>query len=220
MYDWLVGVNNLYPSDREDFHNFLHYCKVLNIDLENDDMSKYDESFVDQLVVLTLTPDTQYNQSIFNDILNPTLVEEEHQDVYLETISTFREMCVSNEKLIATMREYDSLKAAEHMKVAQELHFFYSVSFLGKPTESDKYMWQDGFLYYDGQLVVLNTQLVSNTTFTIGECIISELGYIIHVSDLMSLDIMTLYVAKENMVSKYITKDSDYVMLNWQRFSV
>ena len=220
MYDWLVGVNNLYPSYREDFHNFLHYCKVLNIDLENDDMSKYDESFVDKLVVLTLTPDTQYNQSIFNDILNPTLVEEEHQDVYLETISTFREMCVSNEKLIATMREYDSLKAAEHMKVAQELHFFYSVSFLGKPTESDKYMWQDGFLYYDGQLVVLNTQLVSNTTFTIGECIISELGYIIHVSDLMSLDIMTLYVAKENMVSKYITKDSDYVMLNWQRFSV
>ena len=220
MYNWLIGVNDDYPSYREDYHNFLHYCKVLNIDLENDDMSKYDSDFVDKLLVLTLTPDNQYNQSIYNDILNPTLVEEEHKDVYLETISTFHEVCVSDERLTATMREYDSLKASNNIKVAQELHFFYTVSFLGQTVDPNLYSWEDGFLYYNGKLVVLNTQLISNETFTLGECIISELGYIIHVSDLMSLDIMSIYVAKENMKTKYITKDADEPLSGWLRVSV
>lgn len=220
MYNWLIGVNDEYPSYREDFYNFLHYCKVLNIDLENDDMSKYDNNFVDKLVVLTLTPDSQYNQNIYNDILNPAMPVVETSDIYLETMSSFKEACMSNEKLIATVKAHDSIKASQHMEVAKALYNFYSVAFLDKFTDDKSYTWNEGFLYYNDELVVLNTQLVSNTTFTLGEFIISELGYAVHVSNLMSLDIMTLYVAKENMMCKYITKDLEDGLVDWQRVSV
>lgn len=220
MYNWLIGINKDYPSYRDDYHNFLHYCKVLSIDLENDDMSKYDKDYVSNLTVLTLTPDSQYNQAIYNSILQPTTVSVDAPDVYLETMASFNEACMSNENLITTARTHDSLKAAQHLEEAKALYNYYSIVFLGKTTEDSKYSWNNGFLYYDDNLVIMNTQLVSNDNFTLGEFIISELGYVIHVSNLMALDIMTVYIAKENMLAKYVYKDAVDGLYKWQRVSV
>lgn len=219
MFDWIIGVNPKYPSYREDFNNFLHYCKVLNIDIENDDMTKYDNDFVDSLVVLTLTPDSQYNKAVYNNILNPEVIEEKPVDVYLETMSTFREIVSVNEHFQKLSLEYDSLLAKRNMDVAKEIHSYYSIMFLNKFPQDNLYKWEEGFLYYDGELVVLNTQLVSNTNFAIGECIVSELGYIIHVSDLMALDVMTTYVGRDNMQTKYIQKDTTQPLAGWIRMS-
>ena len=215
MFDWLHGLNNDYPSYKEDYLNFVLYCEMLNIDLYNDDFTKYDKKFVDSLVVTTLTPNHQYNQAVFDAIRDSGIESTEEVDPCLETMENFRDLCVSNEVLQKVIENHTKACAKDNLKVATALHSYQSIMLDNLPVPELKYYsWQNGFLYYKGELVILNTRLVCDDSYYDPRVIISELGFCIHVSTNMALECMTVYVAEENMKSKYIEHDHS-AMSKW-----
>ena len=218
MFDWLHGLNKDYPSYKEDYLNFVLYCDMLNIDLYNDDFTKYDKKFVDSLVVTTLTPNHQYNQVVFDAIRDSGLESETVVDPCLETMESFRSLCVSNEDLQKVINNHTRLRASENLKQATSLHSYQSLMLdnLPMPKQED-YSWQNGFLYYGNELVILNTRLICNDSYIDPRFIISELGFCIHVSTDMALECMSVYVASENMRCKYIEHNPTEVR-NWEKF--
>lgn len=218
MFDWLHGTSNTYPSYKEDYLNFVRYCDILNIDLYEDDFTKYDKQFVDSLVVTTLTPNHQYNQAVFDAIRDSGLGKEITVDVCLETMEGFRDLCASNEILQKVIGNHTQSIASKNFKLATELHYFYSVMVAktGTPVTS-KYRWNDGFLYYDDELVVLDTSLISNVNYLDPRFIISELGFCIHVATDLALECMSIYIASDNMKHKFIAHNSSEVV-EWEKF--
>ena len=223
MFDWIIGANDMYPSYRDDLVNFLQYCKILNIDLLHDDLLKYNNEFMDGLTVLTLTPDTQYNQAVFDAIRDSNLIKPAGQDndMCLQTISCFRDLCETHEVLMSVIDHHDSIRGAEHMAKAKKMHYVSALRMSGTPwIPNDKlYSWEDGFLHYNGELVILDTRLITKASFTTPRFIISELGYCVHISDTMYLEMMTIDCAYANMNNTYIRPDEDYVQNTWVWFS-
>ncbi|MCM1219036.1 MAG: hypothetical protein NC548_31525 [Lachnospiraceae bacterium] len=222
MFDWIIGANNMYSSYRDDLVNFLQYCKILNIDLINDDLRKYDNDFIDNLTVLTLTPDTQYCQAVFDAIRDSGLVipSTDAEDICLTTMNCFRDICDTNATLIGVIAAHDSIKAEQYLKKARTLHYVWSLRCCDPPTmPNDRlYQWQNGFLYYNGELAVLDTHLISKQSFSRPKFLISELGYCIHVGDTMYLEVMTVDCAYANMENTYLKPDIDYEPNNWVWF--
>lgn len=220
MFDWLDGTSTLYPAYREDYLNFVLYCKMLNVDFHNDDFRKYDDKFVDSLVCTTLTPNKQYNQIVFDAIRDSGLeAPVTAVDVYLETMLTFSDLCTCNEDLKRVIRNHTSAMSKAYFDLATQLHFYQTVAlYKGNVPVTSKYAWHEGFLHYDGELVILDTSLVSNVTFQFPKFIISELGFCVHVSTENVLDIMTLQVAVESMRDKFINHNADEIA-TWEFFS-
>lgn len=223
MFDWIIGANDMYPSYRDDLVNFIQYCKILNIDLLNDNLLRYDNEFMDGLTVLTLTPDTQYNQAVFDAIRDSHVLSTitPENDVCLDTINCFRDICETNETLMEVIGAHDSIKAQDYLTKAKKLHYVAMLKLSAVPSfPNDKlYSWNDGFLYYNDELVVLDTRLITKQAFLIPKFVISELGYCVHVSDAMYLECMTIDCACANMTNTYVSPDPDYVHNTWVWFS-
>ena len=218
MFDWLHGLSDNFPSYKEDYLNFVKYCEILNIDLYNDDFTKYDKAFVDTLTVTTLTPNHQYNQAVF-DAIRDSGLNKESEDLCLVTIEGFKDLVQSNEILQRVLNNMTRNIASNNFKIATELHYFHSVM-LDKvsPPEASKYSWINGFLHYDGELVILNTNLISNKNYIDSRFIISELGFCVHITNSIAMECMTVYIASDNMKNKYINHNSSEVV-EWEKFA-
>lgn len=230
MFDWLIGVNKEHASYFQDYLDFIHYCKVLNIDIMTDDMTKYQANFVNKLVITTVTPNKQYDKKVFSAILsnktNQHAVSNEPADtidVIENTINTFLQICKADTKIQETILTHDTLQSRKNMYCSTEILQLYKLLYFNTTTDTCKYSWVDGFLYYDNELVVVRASICTNPdgpVFDDDRCIISELGYVIHVSPLMSLYCLTVFCAKENILNRGFTKDPEYRYVPWQRFGV
>lgn len=221
MFDWIVGNNDNYPSYRDDLTNFIQYCRILNVDLYNEDLRKYDGAYMSKLTVLTLTPDTQYCQAVFDAIRDSGLSKPatDINAILLSTTNCFRDMCETNEVLLSVIAQHDSIKAQGNMNKAKQLHYIWSLKHKNPPElPSGNYTWQDGFLYYNDEIVMLDTVILSKQSLAIPKCVISELGYIIHINDTMYIEAMTIDCAYDNMQHMYIASDPDYDIQEWVWF--
>lgn len=222
MFDWIVGANDMYPSYREDLVNFIQYCNILNIDLESDNLLQYDGKFMDNLTVLTLTPNAQYCQAVFDAIRDSGMFKKEPSvdELLLTTINCFADLCTTQSDLLSAASTHDSLKSERCMKMAMQLHYIWAVKLRNPVMLPDDrlYSWRDGFLAYNGELVMLPTRVVSKQQFTTPVCIISELGYVLHLNNTMYVEAMTIDCAVENMHNAYISPDPDFVPTDWMWF--
>lgn len=222
MFDWIVGANDMYPSYREDLVNFIQYCNILNIDLESDNLLQYDGKFMDNLTVLTLTPNTQYCQAVFDAIRDSGMFKKEPSvdELLLTTLNCFADLCTTQSDLLSAASTHDSLKSERCMKMAMQLHYIWAVKLRNPVMLPDDrlYSWRDGFLAYNGELVMLPTRVVSKQQFTTPVCIISELGYVLHLNNTMYVEAMTIDCAVENMHNAYISPDPDFVPTDWMWF--
>lgn len=213
MFDWIEGEVDKYQAYKEDVTNFMHYVKVLNIDI-TDDMQKYGQEFVSKLSVTTLTPNTQYNPDIYKALLTGAIVQQGNTpDLLSATVSRFREMCIADPSLARVLKEFDSKKQRQHFEVAKEIYSIYCLS-QGIMCKDALFEFYDGYLYYSGELAVMGTSLVSNTVFSDPRCLISELGFLVHVSDTLTMHLLSIYWAKENMYAK-IGKDKEQKLESW-----
>lgn len=221
MFDWIVGENKDYPSYREDLTNFVQYCQILNIDLVADDLCKYDGAFMDGLIVTTLTPDTQYCQAVFDAIRDSGISTPavDTDSVIAATMLCFRDLCETDEGLQKVIRDHDSIKLAETTKLAKKLHYIDCLRCTNPPVFPDgEYSWSDGFLHYNGQLVVLNSRTITKQELQIPKCIISELGFVIHIGDTMFIECMTIQCAHQNMCELFISHTDDVNYNDWTYF--
>lgn len=212
LFEWIEGNSTKYVNYRIDVTNFMHYVKVLNIDIR-EDMSKYGFDFANSLTVLTLTPNSQYNPDVYNALLNGTAVKSNSADVIGKTITRFNELCVSNPIVAKVAEEFDYSKRKNNFTQAVNLHRAYMMS-QGTIPENSNYEFFDGFLYYNGTLAVIMCGLITDTMFADGRVILSELGYCVAVSDSLVLDLMPVGIAIDNMKIK-LGRNVDDRLTEW-----
>lgn len=219
MFDWITGQNPKYASYLDDVSDLLHYCDVLNIDLKNDDMSKYDNKFMSKLVVTTLTPNKQYNRDVFNCLAGNTVHKsEDSTDLTLETISTFNEILSVNPAVKEYIKYNDYSKPAEYMDYAIQIHYAYMLITQHVCTNKSDYTWRQGYLYYKDDLAIVSSDMIATECFIHKECIFSETGFVVNESDLGSLYTLPVGAALCNMkMLKF--GDADVVYSKWSRYS-
>lgn len=224
MFDWVAGASTEYQAYYQDYLDFVHYCNVLNIELFNDDMTKYQSEFVNSLIITTVTPNKQYDKQVFEAILgnqvNTVPNTEEDVDPVENTIDTFLQICETHETLQECILHHDSIRSGDNLKLAQSLYNTYLLLSTGQATDTSKYYWDSGYLFYNGELVVIPANMLSdpNSKIIYDEmCIINELGYIIQITKKLCVDIITLACANENVLNKVAYKDPEFKYHNWVR---
>lgn len=208
MFDWIVEVNPDYPSYREDYNNFVHYCEVLNIDLLNDDLTKYDVDFLRKLDCAILTPDTQYNMSVFNALKEnaDNTTTKEFEGSIGNTLSLLNAYLSSDgaeiNEIIAT---HTAAKRAKYFDAAGSILYQCMLRKGDTSFSTKKLHWVDGILYYDKDVALLNTNMFVKESYKMHYALVSELGYVVHVTDLMTLEMLTIDSAFENLKNKIMS---------------
>lgn len=230
MFDWINGTSNKWEAYYKDYVQFIHYCDVLNIDLINDDMLRYDRDFIYNLQVLTVTPNEQYNKQVFEALKNHDTGVKEVKKTVTEipldnTMEILQQACVANSRLADYIAKLDD-KVIEKAKVdAMSLHYLYVLKCCNSGgTSPELYSWRDGLLYYDDELVLLYANYLeqpgSTNIFDEPYCVISSLGFVVHLSKWDVLDIMMLDSAIDNLKKIYFDNCSDYQYASWRRFVI
>jgi len=223
MFDWIIGVPTMYATYHQDYLDFVHYCNVLNVDLLNDDMTKYQADFVSKLIVTTVTPNSQYDRQVFNAILNNStsiVNNEDELDPIENTMFTFLQVCETDDDLLSVIKRHGSKQSEVNLSTSMSIYNTHMILNKGVVTEDSKYTWEDGYLHYANELVMFPAKLISNpynSNITTEMCIISELGYVIQVSNSVSVQVMPLISANYNLLNKVKDKDIDYKYVEWSR---
>lgn len=213
VFDWIEGGIDQYQAYREDVINFMHYVRVLNIDI-SENMERYGTEFLNKLTVVTLTPNAQYNPEIYKALLNGTSVSSGiSESAIQDTISLFSELCTTDESLKKVQSNYTADKQRQHLEQARKLYSAYMLS-IGEFVKQSSIEFYDGYLHYDGELVTVNSNLYGDTMFRDTRCLISELGFLVHITDSLFLHLMSIYIAYDNMLAK-LGKISDHRIESW-----
>lgn len=222
MFNWIMGRGGPYAAYYQDYVNFVHYCTVLDIDIVNDDMTKYQADFMDKLVVTTVTPNKQYVPAVYNALKNnltTMAVEEKPEvDVIKNTIASFEQLCSTHPVIQDTVFKFTADNRKMNEKYAVWVYGYYNSKFLGSAVDPCKYQWINGFLHHDGKLVVMPANWLgdsSKTEFRDNRCIISELGYILALSETEDVFFLTTDSAYLNVYNIYFLGDKEYKPRNW-----
>lgn len=225
-FNWICGISNSYQSYYQDYLDFVNYIDILNIDIENDDFTKYQSSFIDKLVVTIVTPNRQYDPQIYETILRNgtnSIPAKELEDPIESTINTFRQICTLDSRLIEADLHCNSIVLEMNTKKATGIHaMHYLNTYDIMPKDSD-YKWSNGYLMFKEELVIIPASMISNSetrVFNDDRCIINELGYCIHVSNLMNLYIMSISDAYDNLRNKLYAHDPYYKYAEWMKIGI
>ncbi len=225
-FNWICGLSTEYQAYYQDYLDLINYFDILNVELYEDDFTKYQRDFIDKLIVVTVTPNKQYDAQVYNAILHNSstpIQSGPDEDPIESTINTFMQIRTLDEELVAYDQRRDSQTDALITKFATGIYGTYSLMYLGVVTESVKYKWMNGYLFYDNQLVVMSANILSDPdgpVFNDDRCLIHESGYCVQVSTLMNLSIIPLYSAYENLKNKISAKDPDYKYVEWMRIGI
>lgn len=213
VFDWMEGGVDKYQAYRDDVINFMHYARVLNIDVR-ENMERYGTEFLSKLVVVTLTPNTQYNPEIYKALLTGESMESAVSGNSIQdTISLFSELCTTDDSLKKVQATYTAEKQRQHLEQSKKLYASYMLS-KGEFVEQRSLEFYEGYLRQDGKLAIVDGNLFGSTVFRDSRCLISELGFLVHVTDSLSLHLLSVYLAYDNMMIK-LGKLTDQRVENW-----
>lgn len=162
MFEWITGNSDKYVSFYKDYRNFLIYCSVLNIDLENDDMLAYDRDFIKKLVIRTVTPNDQYDMLVAEAIRNGGVNNAKLQDngptreeAVVNTIRVYNDFILSSVRAQQIIENMSSSDRDTIEKAALSIFIKYKFTYHGERIEMSKVSWNDGFMYYQGDIVLI-----------------------------------------------------------------
>lgn len=217
MFYWIIGESDEYSSYYQDYKDFVKYAEILHLDILNDDMTKYDADFMNNLVVTTVTPNKQYNKIVADALrLNSTtpIPKDEEVDELQLSIHNFNELLNTNSDMIKYTKEFNSILADEVMEEVKALMRVYQVRNGHSLLDARLYSWRDGFLHYNGHLVKLNSSFLANTNLGYPTyAIIHELGYCIMVTDLPYVLLTHTHIAINNI--NYVVNEPESVT-HWE----
>lgn len=191
VFKWYTYDSDKYPAYHIDVENFLHYVDVLNIDIVNEDMSRYDADFMSKLIVTTITPASQYNPEVYVVLAGRGSLDKKPlpADRLAYTISLFSELCaVVPELKMRVGRTQTKLQKANVKNWSITMATVYYAS-KGIHTLYGQYRFEDGFLTYNGTTCIIGTEVFmeSKQVSDCNACIISDVGYIIGINTSMTL---------------------------------
>lgn len=224
MFDWIIGMDKDFKAYYQDYLNFVHYCNVLNVDLLNDDMTKYASEFMSKLVVTTVTPNNQYDKQVYEAILRNSSVTEvpvvrTFEETLLNTFNTFNQICSTNANIQSYVQRHDYITSKQNMDMAMSIYNLYSIIYLKQATDSTKYSWENGYLYYDDTIAVVTASFLGEADYD-EVCVISELGYCVQLTESLGVYVMVLRNALNNITNKVVNKDPDYRYESWVQLTV
>lgn len=216
-FEWITKRTPVYSAYLQDYYDYMHYCDVLNIDILNDDMSKYGFVFAQGLVVTTVTRNSQFNNQIFESLrLNSTTVPEEPDsslDIVENTMSLVLEAFERESNSLFYNAAQGNLTVPISSLRADGIKLFVNVMTHGEKNPPDllncKLEWIDGYLYYDGKLVILDTKYTHPTSYVIHSFIISEIGVAIMLSDKDIFNYLPCAMALSNFSNYYLQHITD-----------
>ena len=85
-------------------------------------------------------------------------------------------------------------------------------------TDAKKYYWKDGYLNYDNDIVIVSSNFITDDNFIDTDCIISETGYLIKVSNDSTLYMMPVSAALSNVQARKLGAP-DIDIAKWSRYS-
>lgn len=210
MFDWITGQSTSYESYLVDYKNFVHYCDVLNIDIIHDDLSKYDMRFIQKLTVAVVTPNTQYDKQVFA-VLHagltpaPAGINKSEVDPISNTFELFNELAVSDEWLSRGIANVSTSSVKEVQSLCYQFFYLYDqLACKMIPGRVSKNVMEidlsQPYATYQGELVMLNSDWISNAIFADKRCLFSTTGYLIMVTSYDMLDVMSLGDALQNVM--------------------
>lgn len=215
MFNWLEGESENYQSYYYDYLDYVRYVEILNIDLD-DDWTQYGESFIDSIPCTVVTPNSQYDldvvQAIQGYVKPEKSLTEKIWDQTLETIDTFRNRIFCNGMLQEFDNAHNPVAAQDILKVTHILLCMVAnvngVSPQNFPKEKELF-WKSGFLFNKRGIVYVSAQSLADDAFVYDQCVISELGLIINITQTRGkLYYMYTAEAKLNVQTKMLRKDA------------
>lgn len=223
MFDWIVGRECEFSAYYPDYLNFIHYCTVLDINIVDDDMTKYQASFVDNLTVTTVTPNRQYVPAVYQALKeNAVNVEPSRPvvDIIQNTVESFKQLCSTNQNIRNAIYQFTDAERRVYLNYATYIYSYYMYSQTQQALSPSKYSWNNGFLHYDGNLVILPANWLGaskRTQLPDNRAIISELGYVIALSSTEDVYFLSIDNAYSNVKNISTYHDDDYKPVDWTR---
>ena len=204
VFSWYIGDSNKWRAYWKDVTNYITYANLLNIDIINDDMSKYDCKFFKKLKVTMLTPDSQYNPEVYNRLLKGN-VKPTQQDDILNAINAFRDLVNTN----ADMRSRSFDMDEHNRNVLKSYLIMLYVRYRNTQrlqTNPDKLAFTDGVLCYDNSVARIPSAFFMSQKDKSRPCIMHELGYFISLDTSNGVE----YIESHKAYNNYVTKNDQY----------
>lgn len=202
-YAWVIGVSDAYQGYVIDMQNFIHYLKVLHIKMDPNAFVSISRDTLKNCMITTVTPNSSYIPDVKNAILNNSS-NAQSVDELDDTENTMEllEQVISVHPEAAKYLSYmDSNHFEQRKKDAQNLAIMaYNFRYNQYPDVS-RFMWKDGYLYYGPNLVVLpSNYFYSNDLGSAANCIFSEFGLVVKITDRNVLEFLFIEHAKQNYI--------------------
>ncbi len=223
MFDWITGNMQKYKSFYRDYRNFILYCSVLRIDIENDDMLSYDRDFIKGLIIRTVTPNDQYDMLVAEAIKSGSKAEDEQkdegpsmEDVLDNTMRTYNDFIASS---IREQHINENMSSADRDRIeraAFSLLLQYKSMYHSEKVSSREVAWMNGFMLYRGDLVMIPLDFIDHSLaqndakYNFG--LLHSTGWMIMVtpafisSRVMLLDVVNYMASKNSYIESTIPK--------------
>lgn len=218
MFDWIEGNLPEYQSYSEDYVNFVHYMDVLNI-CRDDDFTKYDGLFMDELIVTVVTPNSQYDMQVFNalQVNASTPAKPSIEDPMENTIELFNQAIDVNDILVERVQKLQSYMYEKIHEQGVTIYTMYKL-FTDNEYISKGLHWEYGYLYHNDKPAVIKTSWVnSDSLFTESDAIISEIGYIVQVTRQPTILCLDIDYANAYVVARCRKVSFDERRMDWLR---
>lgn len=133
MFQWLIDPHENFAMHQVCI-NFMSYMDILQIDIVNDDMSKYTSAYINSLHVPSVTPNKTYNKMVYDQLRtrgvqsksaptrNPVLTVDE---LLTNTIRTYKDVQVVYKYTSETLNGLTKLYETNYKQFTVELESFH-----------------------------------------------------------------------------------------------
>lgn len=218
MFRWITGNYPIYKSFYKNYRNFRLFCKTLNIDLVNDDLSTYDKEFIDSLKILTVTPNDMYDSLVADAIKKNEPPKSMYENVLMDMSpngddSIYNTIRVYNDFILSDLQQQrilNNMSGADRENIERtsiDLYARYLARYGYPQLDINKVTWEDGFMFYNGNAVKIHTSFIDSglteegSNYNFG--LISDTGSIVKLTNTFRLDRILLmdaysYILPEN----------------------
>lgn len=223
MFTWVSGYSDELQGYYIDCVNLMHYVTVLNIKCTPEDMLKYNRKYLQDCNISTVTPNKQYLPEVAYSLLGMDVKDDD--DEGMDPFDNISELINISMSMDSELKKYvDSLSYSSlinNKALAETIYNLYSLFVRNKSVDTSLISWQGGFMYYDGLVATMPSMYIKQSVNTRDtDCVLSEFGLAIILTNVSSLTVFPLTDAVENVRRSTMENDFSDQDNKWQRLKI
>lgn len=228
-FDWITGNMPNYSSHYKNCLDFIHYCDVLNVDLQTEDLLYVNTDYVNSLVITTVTSNKVFNQNVFKALKsNSTTLQEDtmsEDDIIRNTMMLVSEACdkstVPNNIFYQITTHHPSINSTDEERRNQTINLYQYIAVVKMGLQFDPYVdkvtYDNGFMHVNGNLVLLPVKHFMRDSKSSFHCLVHEMGVVVQLTDGDRLNWITAFNAIDN-INRMRNADDDIRLMTWSVF--